>query len=86
VCEEVLEVAKSLNISCQECGNFTMNHRCMFVKQDGLLLFEVCALCSVKLGSEEGIFCCAEHGPSMTALSVPVAPVALHPETAKKPP
>jgi hypothetical protein len=66
----------------------------MFVKEDGLLLFggqcicgiAVCALCSVKFGSEEGIFCCAKHGPSVTASSVPVAPVASHHETAKKPP
>ena len=73
-----------LNVRCQECGNFTMNHRCMFVKEDGLLLFggqricgiAVCALCSVKFGSEEGIFRCAEHGPSVTDSSVP----------AKKPP
>jgi hypothetical protein len=56
----------------------------MFVKDDGLLMFggqricgiAVCALCSVKFGSEEGIFRCAEHGPSVTASSVP----------AKKPP
>jgi hypothetical protein len=56
----------------------------MFVKEDGLLLFggqqicgiAVCALCSVKFGSEEGIYRCAEHGPRMTASSMPVAPVA----------
>jgi hypothetical protein len=47
----------------------------------------VCVLCSVKFGAEEGIFHCAKHGPSMTGSSMPVAPVvALHPETAKKPP
>jgi hypothetical protein len=66
----------------------------MFVKEDGLLLFggqricgiAVCAMCSVKFGSEEGIFRCAKHGPSVTASSVPVAPVAPHHEMAKKPP
>jgi hypothetical protein len=58
------------NVKCQECGKVNTNHCCMFMTSDGLMQYEgnqicgiaVCALCSVKFGAEEGIFCCAKHG------------------------